>query len=102
MIKLERVLIKLEGNRSEESLKFNLSAEIKPLVRLMKGLASNGWSTTKMSPIRGTGHPLPESLISSSFATNRPTVGNHDLFRKPMLDRKTDDTSYTVLPQGAK
>ena len=56
-----------------------------------------------MSPLQNAGpHPPIESLISSSFATNRPTVGNHDLLKKPMFDRKNDDTSYSVLPQGAK
>ena len=69
MIKLGRVLKKLEENRSSESAKFNISRELAPLNKFLINFISTSWSTAKITP-----YSLPKEPINLTFPTNSMQV----------------------------
>ena len=70
MIKLDRVLKKLEEERSPPSTSFNISRELAPLTKFLINFISASWSTAKITP-----YSLPKESVNLTFPTTSVPVG---------------------------
>ena len=69
MIKLDRVLKKLEEGRSQEQKNFNISRTLAPLTKFLINFISTSWSTAKITP-----YSLPKETINLTFPTTSQQV----------------------------